>query len=86
MRAGTLDDEGKRRTSSDAHVFTSTKLGWVHLSAERERGVSVWEEKHRKEEVWREDALERFKVLRGKILVAKREEEEGKGKEKSEIH
>ena len=81
MKAGTLDDEGKKRVKPDVQIYTSTKMDWVDLSGEKERGVPVLEEYYRRDKVWRKDALERMEVLERKIGEAKKAEQ-GPGKEK----
>ncbi|ORY19773.1 Mss4-like protein [Clohesyomyces aquaticus] len=64
VRVGTLSDEdgSKQRVSPDVHIFTKSKMGWVDLSGEVERGVKVCEEYYDREEVWGKEALERRKV------------------------
>lgn len=84
MRVGTLDDESKKTVKPDVHIFTSTKMDWVDLTSEKERGVPVMKESYKWRQVWRKDALERYDVLKRKIDAAN-EAEEGadKGKEMS---
>ena len=56
--------EGSRqRVKPDVHIFTSTRVDWVDLSKEVERGVPVCEEYYVKEDVWSKESLERRKVL-----------------------
>ena len=84
MRVGTLDDEGKKTVKPDVHIFTSTKMDWVDLTSEKERGVPVMEESYKWRKVWRKDALERYDVLKQKIDRANKVEEGAdKGKELS---
>lgn len=56
---GTLDDASRARVRPDVHIYTSTKMEWVDLTAEVERGVPVYEEYYERGEVWRREALER---------------------------
>jgi hypothetical protein len=73
VRAGTLDDEGKKTVKPEIHIYTETKLDWIDLTAEKERGVPVLlDGNYRPSEVWRKDALERFDVLKEKIQKARR--------------
>lgn len=86
MRAGTLDDESKKTVKPDIHIFTSTKMDWVDLTSEKERGVPVMKESYRWRKVWRKDAIERYDVLKQKIDKAKKAEEGAdKGNEESKI-
>ena len=64
MRAGTLDDESKKTVKPDVHIFTSTKMDWVDLTSEKERGVPVMEESYRWSQVWRRDAIERLQKMK----------------------
>ncbi|KAF2476492.1 uncharacterized protein BDR25DRAFT_300471 [Lindgomyces ingoldianus] len=79
VRVGTLSekDGSKDRVRPDVHIFTSSKMGWVDLSGEVERGAKVYEEYYVREEVWSPESLERRRVLAEKI-------EKEKGKEKRE--
>ena len=72
VRVGTLDDESKKTVKPDAHIFTSTKLDWVDLTSEKERGVPIMEQRYRRSQVWRKDANERFDVLKQKMDAAKK--------------
>lgn len=74
VRAGTLDDESKKTVRPDIHIFTSTKMDWVDLTSEKERGVPVMEQSYKVSQVWRRDALERYAVLKQKMAAAKEEE------------
>lgn len=87
MRAGTLDDKSKKRVKPDIHIFTSTKMDWVDLTSEKERGVPIIEEgDYQRSQVWRKDALERFDVLKQKMTGAKEVGDEAdKGKEENKI-
>ncbi|KAF2126882.1 hypothetical protein P153DRAFT_368910 [Dothidotthia symphoricarpi CBS 119687] len=78
VKVGTLDDESRERVRPDVHIFTSTKLSWVDLTSEKERGVPVMEEYYERSKVWRKDALERSEVLKQKREGAKKAEEEAK--------
>ncbi|ORY09839.1 Mss4-like protein [Clohesyomyces aquaticus] len=75
VRVGTLDDESKERTKPDVHIFTSTKMDWVDLSGEKARGVPIFEESYRRIHVWRNDANERFDLLKIRMEESKKEEE-----------
>jgi len=78
VRAGTLDDQSKKTVKPDIHVFTSTKMDWVDLTSEKERGVPVIEEgDYQRSQVWRKDALEKFYLLKHKMDGAKKAEDEG---------
>lgn len=84
IRAGTLDEESKRNVKPDVHVFTSTKLDFVDLSGEKERGVPILEGMYEPSQVWRKDAMERLEVLNQQIeKVKKSKEGVEKGKEES---
>ena len=75
VRTGTLDEESQKSARPEAHIWTSTKLDWVDLSSERERGVPILEERYQKAKVWRKDALERSELLRQRKEAAKKAEE-----------
>jgi hypothetical protein len=84
VRVGTLDDESKKTVKPDIHIFTSTKMDWIDLTSEKERGVPIMEEFYKWSQVWRKDALGRLDVLKQKMNEAKRAEEGAdKGKELS---
>jgi len=72
LRAGTLDDESKKGLKPSVHLFTESKLDWVDLSAERERGVPVVKGMYKPREVWGKEALERFELVREKMRSAKK--------------
>lgn len=78
MKVGTLDDESKNTVKPDVHIFTSTKLDWVDLTSEKERGVPILEKSYLRSQVWRKDANERYDVLEQKMDAAKKAEEESK--------
>jgi hypothetical protein len=75
VRAGTLDDESKKTVKPNVHIFTSTKMDWVDLTSEKERGIRIMEGSYRRSQVWRKDALERYDVLIQKINEAKQVDE-----------
>ena len=64
VKAGTLDDASRHRVKPDAHIFTDTKLDWVNLDAEKNKGVAVCKEFYKHEDVWSEESLERRVKLR----------------------
>jgi hypothetical protein len=78
VRAGTLDDESRKRVKPDVHIYTSTKLDWVDLTSEKERGVPIFEKSFQRSQVWRKEANERFDVLKQKMNAAKKAEETSK--------
>ena len=78
VRAGTLDDESKSAAKPDVHIYTSTKLDWVDLTGEKERGIPVFENTYKRVDVWRKDANERFDVLKQRMDEAKKLEAESK--------
>lgn len=59
VRAGTLDDPA--RLPPDVHIFTSTKLPWVHLP----QGTPSYREYYDRREVWSQQALARREELLG---------------------
>ena len=63
VRVGTLDDEGKRIVKPDVHIFTSTKLDWVDLSGEKERGVPIMEQRYKRAQVLTKEANERYDAV-----------------------
>lgn len=85
VSTGTLDDESKT-VKPDAHIFTTTKMDWLDLTSEKERGVPVMEGYYQRSQVWRKDALERFDLLKEKIEAAKKEESRRRtDKEKNKV-
>jgi hypothetical protein len=76
VRVGTLDDESKKTVRPDAHIFTSTKLDWVDLTSEMERGVPILAGKYQRSEVWRKGANERFDLLKKKMDAAEKEKQD----------
>jgi hypothetical protein len=64
VKVGTLDHESRARVSPDVHIFTSTKVPWVDLSREAERGVKVFEGFYEQKDVWTEENLGRLAKLR----------------------
>ncbi|KAF2691799.1 hypothetical protein K458DRAFT_411509 [Lentithecium fluviatile CBS 122367] len=83
VRAGTLDDEGKKRVRPDAHIFTSTKMDWVDLTGEKERGLPIFEASYKRKEAWGKEANERFNRLKEKMEAAKEAGGASKGKEEA---
>ena len=74
VRAGTLDDESRKKVKPEAHIYTATKMDWVDLTSEKNNGIPVLEEGYKSKAVWREDAKERWKVLKQKMDAAKETE------------
>jgi hypothetical protein len=64
VKAGTLEDSSRQRVKPDVHIFTDTKLDWVNLDAEKDKGIAVYEEFYKHEDVWSEESLERRVTLR----------------------
>jgi hypothetical protein len=60
VRVGTLDEPG--RLAPDIHIYTSTRQPWVVLPA----GARAVPEYYRREEVWPEPSLARWRALKGK--------------------
>ncbi|MGP3695663.1 GFA family protein [Rhodobacter sp. NSM] len=58
VRVGTLEDPAA--CPPDIHIYTSTKLPWVHLDGR----VPVMEEYYSRREHWPESSLARWQVLR----------------------
>ena len=46
VKVGMLDlnDEGRKSVRPTAHVFSTTKIEWVDLNSEKEKGIPVFEE------------------------------------------
>ncbi|OAL56814.1 hypothetical protein IQ07DRAFT_594282 [Pyrenochaeta sp. DS3sAY3a] len=63
VKVGTLDHESRGRVKPDVHIFTSSKVEWVDLRGEVERGAKVVDEYYVREEVWGEESLRRREVL-----------------------
>ncbi|KAH7126925.1 glutathione-dependent formaldehyde-activating protein [Dendryphion nanum] len=60
VRAGTLKD-GAKNINPNVHIFTRSKVQWLDLSKEAEKGVPVFEEYYAsKEDVWSKESLERY--------------------------
>lgn len=75
VKFGSLDEQSRKRVRPDVHIFTSSKVEWVELGAEVERGVKVCDEFYNMEDVWTKKSLERL----GKLKEWKiKQEEEGK--------
>jgi hypothetical protein len=70
VRASTLAEGSKQRISPDVHIFTASKVQWLDLSREKERGIPVCEEYYAKEDLWREASLKRWKALLAKARQA----------------
>jgi hypothetical protein len=68
VKLGTIDFEDRVRAGirPDVHIWTSTKLDWVDLASEKERGVPIFEEYYRRSEVWSEENNKRFETLKAK--------------------
>ena len=64
VKAGSFDAESRKRVSPDVHIFASSKVPWVNLSGEAERGVKVYEHFYEHEDVWSKESLERRAKLR----------------------
>jgi len=64
VRTGTLDEESKKSARPTVHIHTSTKLDWMDLSGEEDKGVPVMKEHYRRIEVWNKEANERFEALK----------------------
>lgn len=60
IRAGTLDDANA--ITPDVHIYTSSKLDWVALPADKPAFAEYYPPK----EVWSEDAQTRWRALQGK--------------------
>lgn len=64
VKVGSLDGESRGRVRPDVHIFTGTKVEWLDLRGEVERGARVYEEFYDMEEVWTKENLERLGKLR----------------------
>lgn len=64
LKTGTLDDESRKRVEPDVHIFTSTKVKWLDLRGEVEKGVPVCEEFYEREDFWSKESLVRLEKLR----------------------
>lgn len=64
VKAGSLDDASRARVSPDVHIFADSKVAWVDLRGEVERGVGVFEEFYERDEVWSVEARGRLAKLR----------------------
>ncbi|RAO74118.1 uncharacterized protein BHQ10_010130 [Talaromyces amestolkiae] len=76
VKVGTLDDESRKKVRPDVHIHTSSKMDWVDLSSEKERGIPVLEAGYKAVQVWRKDALERFELLKQKMKASEEEKKE----------
>ncbi|OKL58550.1 hypothetical protein UA08_06048 [Talaromyces atroroseus] len=70
VKGGTLDDKSKKKVKPEVHIYTTTKLGWINLTNEKERGIPILEASYKAAQVWRKDALERFEALKQKMKKA----------------
>ena len=59
VKIGTLADGSRQRVRPDVHIYTSTKVEWVDLQKEEERGIKVYEGYYQREDVWSESSLQR---------------------------
>ena len=64
VKTGTLDNGSRGRVRPDVHIFTSTKVEWVELRHEEERGVRVFREFYDSKDVWSKENLDRLEKLR----------------------
>lgn len=64
VKAGTLDHESRRRVRPDVHIFASSKVDWIDLRGEVDKGVPVYEEFYDREDVWANESLVRLERLR----------------------
>jgi hypothetical protein len=60
VRVGTMDDPGQ--CPPDAHIFTSSKQPWVTFPP----GAKVFAEFYNRNEVWSDEAKERWRIMREK--------------------
>ena len=63
VRVGTLGEGSRQRVKPDVHIFTDTKVEWVDLKSEAERGAGVYDQFYDRKEVWSPESLERREVL-----------------------
>lgn len=63
VQVGSLDQESRVKVRPDVHIYTSTKLPWVDLSAEAEKGIPIFEEYYEKKDVWSESSMVRREAL-----------------------
>ncbi len=64
VKVGTLDEGSRERVRPDVHIFTRSKVEWVDLGREVERGVKVFEGFYDREDLWSRESLERLEKLR----------------------
>ncbi|KAH6620486.1 Mss4-like protein [Boeremia exigua] len=64
LKVGTLDAQSRSRVRPDVHIFTSTKVEWVDLTREVERGAKVFEGFYDNRTVWSAESLRRLEALR----------------------
>ena len=60
VRVGTMDDPSQR--PPDVHIFTSSKQPWVTLPP----GAKAFAEFYKLDEVWSDEAKERYRILRAR--------------------
>ncbi|PVI03375.1 hypothetical protein DM02DRAFT_520907 [Periconia macrospinosa] len=64
VKVGTMDDASRAKVRPDVHIYTSTKVEWMDLKSEVERGVPCFEEYYKTKDVWRKESLERVEALK----------------------
>ena len=58
VRAGTLDEDS--RVEPSIHIFMRTKMSWIDLGKEKERGISIYEDgNYNKQREWPRASLKR---------------------------
>ena len=82
VKAGVLDDNSRNKVRPDVHIFTSTKIPWVELRGEEEKGVKVCEQYYKREDVWSEESLKRREVF---LTWVEEQKKGGTGKERGNI-
>ncbi|KAF2270941.1 hypothetical protein CC78DRAFT_557054 [Lojkania enalia] len=73
IKVGTLEDDSKERVKPNVHIFTSTKVEWIDLNGEIDRGAKVFEEYYDKNKEWSKESLERRAILLKRIGQEKNE-------------
>lgn len=63
VKTAGLDEGSRERVRPDVHICTGTKVGWVDLRGEEERGVRIFEGFYQMEEVWSVESLRRRERL-----------------------
>ncbi|KAJ4989800.1 glutathione-dependent formaldehyde- gfa [Stagonosporopsis vannaccii] len=74
VKVGTLEMGCREKVRPDVHIFTESKVAWLDLGKEEERGAKVFEGFYDAGEVWGKEELERLKRLRDWKV-----EQDGKG-------